>query len=106
MCLFHAMFGGRCDPAELADNRASSQSSQSNGRLNRTSVYHTRTSVLVEELKASYTDPYDQPLYEHVRRRFIAQLQEYGVTAERCVAMGCMHESETLLQHSAKWDTI
>lgn len=73
VCLFHAMFGGRCLPVEFTNTRP--------------------TKRQAPEPTAAFTawggivDGHDWRLYGEAVRIFFARLQEYGVNEAKCVAL-------------------
>lgn len=68
MCLFHAMFGGRCVAEEFVDARPGQRSSK-----------NWDTSVL-----EGVTDPYDGGVYTVGNTMFQERLKSYGVSHETC----------------------
>jgi len=84
ICLFHAMFGGRCLGVEMINSRPTSDAAAD----------LDAQEALAEELKGNFTDPIDAVLYADARLRFEHDLRTYGVTPERCAAMGCSFSHE------------
>mmetsp|Transcript_2049 Transcript_2049/g.3818 ORF Transcript_2049/g.3818 Transcript_2049/m.3818 type:complete len:274 (+) Transcript_2049:263-1084(+) len=72
ICLFHAMFGGQCLPAEFANMRKG--------------VEKIDPAVLMEELKGN-EDVYDGAVYDEATRIFWSNIQKYNVSTERCAQL-------------------
>lgn len=70
ICLFHAMFGGRCVGGELENAKPGRHSAR------------TKAQILGKVKQEG--DPYDQALYAAVQRRFRSDMTRYNVTAAWC----------------------
>jgi len=101
ICLFHAMFGGRCLPGELGNARPTPRHrgpiDKLYGDINASSglpAHHssgksggshpTSHAALLETLQRA-TDAADEALYAAVERRFWADVRRHNVTREGCV---------------------
>lgn len=88
ICLFHAMFGGRCRQGEFVNIRPSTsryrkQCHRECHTLMEPAAQHN-TSAL-----AGWTDRLDRPLYEHAVGLFRAGLRRHGVSREACRQQVC-----------------
>mmetsp|Transcript_73460 Transcript_73460/g.162502 ORF Transcript_73460/g.162502 Transcript_73460/m.162502 type:complete len:185 (-) Transcript_73460:111-665(-) len=78
VCLFHAMFGGKCHDEEFQNLRPGAFSLTHNDFG--ASLYDTG------ELEG-WHDEFDGPLYEEAKLIFQKNLDEYGVTYENCPSL-------------------
>jgi hypothetical protein len=80
VCLFHAMFGGRCLPVEFTNTRPARDQALLPGSF-------TAWGGMV--------DGYDWRLYSEATRIFFERLQQYGVNEAKCLAL-CVAEAQPL----------
>ena len=86
ICLFHAKFGGRCQAVELLNVRPTAAASHETTSATTSAEISDQ---LAAELKAKFTDTYDEVLYADARAIFEQELIKYDVTEERCIALDC-----------------
>jgi len=81
VCLFHAMFGGKCSRREFLNVRPGAQ---------RAEMRYDTTDLL------GWTDPYDGALHAHASKIFWNNIAKYGVTAETCKEHICSDAADEL----------
>lgn len=71
ICLFRAMYGGRCLKSEFANTRPGDRR-------------HGKAPYSVKKLLGNYRDPYDGPLYREGVRLFWQRVRQFKLTREGC----------------------
>ena len=87
ICLFHAMFGGKCLPVELHDMRPTHYDHGKASGVKGAKADDPAKQA--EALRQVYVDPIDTAMYAHAMLRFEADLAEHRVSRALCAQLEC-----------------
>ena len=87
ICLFHAMFGGKCLPVELHDMRPTHYDHGKASGVKGAKADDPAKQA--EALRQVYVDPIDTAMYAHAMLRFEADLAKHRVSRALCAQLEC-----------------